>query len=232
MCVSKAHFTFSKIRAANATSIKEPLLLSLLQQARPSNNEKTCQGEEKMKNLKNEGFKTAETKVRSSKGWRMLFALVLVAAFAVLSAAGPAQVALADKGGVKGHTFNVTFTKWITTFPNMAGVVGGAVGKGKFAGEILKYTPGNSANGNITKIEALYHMNGSRHSFAAHVYVTQNNVTGMAVITGRVMEGWLEGAPVTGEYTVFAKCPMSTPGNVYGTLCFQGTLHVLRGSEQ
>ena len=110
----------------------------------------------------------------------------------------------------------------------MVGKVGGAVGKGPFSGEVLKYTPGTD----ITKIEALYHMNGSRHSFTAHVYVTQNNVTGMAVITGRVTEGWLEDAPVTGEYTVFAKCPMSTPGNVYGTLCFQGTLHVLRGSEQ
>jgi hypothetical protein len=181
-----------------------------------------------MKNLKNEGFKTVEPKVRLSKGWRLLFALVLVAAFAVLSAVGPAQVALAREGGVKGHTFNVTFTKWITTFPNMAGDVGGAVGTGPFAGEILNI----ATVGNITKIEALYHMNGSRHSFTAHVYVTQNNVTGMAVITGRVTEGWLEGVPVTGEYTVFAKCPMSTPGNVYGTLCFQGTLHVLRGSEQ
>ena len=187
-----------------------------------------------MKNLKNEGFKTVEPKVRLSKGWRLLFALVLVAAFAALSAAGPAQVALADKGGVKGHTFNVTFTKWVISTStagaplNMVGKVGGAVGKGPFAGEVLKYTPG----ADITKIEALYHMNGSRHSFTAHVYVTQNNVTGMAVITGRVTEGWLEDAPVTGEYTVFAKCPMSTPGNVYGTLCFQGTLHVLRGSEQ
>ena len=32
-----------------------------------------------MKNLKNEGLETMETKVRSHTGWRMLFALVLVA---------------------------------------------------------------------------------------------------------------------------------------------------------
>lgn len=31
-----------------------------------------------MKNLKNEGLETMETKVRSHTGWRMLFALVLV----------------------------------------------------------------------------------------------------------------------------------------------------------
>ena len=90
-----------------------------------------------MKNLKNEGLKTVEPKVGSRKGWRMLFALVLVAAFAGLFAAERTPVALADEGGVQGHTFNVTFTKWITTFPNMAGVVGGAVGAGPFAGEIL-----------------------------------------------------------------------------------------------
>ncbi len=176
-----------------------------------------------MKNLKNEGFKTVEAKVRSRKGWRMLFGLVLVAAFAALFAVGRTSVALADEGGVKGHTFNVTFTKWITTFPNMAGVVGGAVGTGPFAGEILNI----ATVGNVTKIEALYHINGSRHSFTAHVYVTQDDVAGTAVIVGRVTEGWLDGAPVTGEYQVLTPCPIGTAGT-----CFQGTLHIQRGEEQ
>ena len=31
-----------------------------------------------------------------------------------------------------------TFTKWVTAWPNMAGVVGGAVGGGSFTGEVLK----------------------------------------------------------------------------------------------
>lgn len=180
-----------------------------------------------MKNLKNEGLQTLETIVRSIKGWRLLFALVLVAPLAALLAVGPVQLALADAGGVTGHTFDVTFTKWITTFPNMVGVVGGDVGAGTFAGEILNI----GTVGTITKIEALYHMNGSSHSFTAHVYVTQDNVAGMAVITGVVTEGWLEGAPVNGVYKVWATCPIPTPGNMFGTLCFQGTLHVL-GSEQ
>jgi hypothetical protein len=184
--------------------------------------EKHAKEKRKMKNLKSDGLKIME-QVRSSKGWRLLLAFVLVAAFATLSVAGPAPVALADKGGVKGHTFNVTFTKWITTYPNMAGVVGGAVGAGTFAGEILNI----GTVGNITTIEALYHMNGSRHSFTAHVYVTQNNVTGTAVITGRVTEGWLEDAQVTGEYKVLVPCPIGTAG-----MCFQGTLHVAPESEQ
>ncbi len=176
-----------------------------------------------MKNLKNEGLKTMEPKVRSSKSWRVLFALVLVAAFAVLSAAGRTSVAQADAGGVPGHTFNVTFTKWITTFPNMAGVVGGAVGAGPFAGEILNI----ATVGNITTIEALYHVNGSRHSFTAHVYVTQDDVAGTAVISGRVTEGWLEDAQVTGAYKVLTPCPIGTAGT-----CFQGTLQVQLGSDQ
>jgi len=191
-----------------------------------------------MKNLKNEGFKTVGTKVRSSKGWRILFALVLVAAFAGLSVAGSTQVALADKGGTDGHTFTATFTKWVISTTaagaplNMIGKVGGDVGKGPFVGEVLKYTPGDVTNGNITQIEALYHFDGRRHSFTAHVYVTENDNVGTAVITGRVTEGWLEDAQVTGAYTVFTNCPIATPGNVYGTLCFQGTLHIQRGDEQ
>ena len=175
-----------------------------------------------MKNLNNEGIKILELKLRSFKGWRMLLALMLVLSFA----AAPAQLALADAGGVKGHTFDVTFTKWISSYPNMVGVVGGAVRTGTFAGEILNL----STVGNFTNIEAMYHMNGSRHSFTAHVYVTQNNVTGMATITGRVTAGWLKGAPVTGEYKVWASCPLTPPGS--STMCFQGTLHIQRGAER
>jgi len=162
-------------------------------------------------------------------------------AFAALSAAGPAQVALADSGGVKGHTFDATFTKWVTsTTPagvpvDMVGVVGGDVGKGSFAGTVLSYTP----VGLTTNIEALYQFNGSKHSFAADVHVTETdtnlpgaNAFGTAVITGVVTQGWLKGAHLTGEYTAFAVCPIATLGNVFGTVCFQGTLHVHRGSEQ
>jgi hypothetical protein len=165
---------------------------------------------------------TLETKIRSFKGWRILFAFVMVLSFA----AAPAQVALADAAGENGHTFDVTFTKWISTWPNMVGVVGGDVRPGTFAGEVLNYLPGAK----ITKIEALYHVNGSRHAFTAHVYVTQNNVTGMAVITGRVIGGWLEGASVTGRYKVWVNCPLTPPGS--STMCFQGALHIILGSAR
>jgi hypothetical protein len=176
-----------------------------------------------MKTLKNGILKTLEMKIRSFKGWRIFLALMLIATFAAV----PSQLALADSGGVKGHTIDVTFTKWITAYPNMAGVVGGAVRPGTFRGEILSL----SSVGSITKIDALYHIIGSRHSFTAHVYVTEDDSVGTAVIVGRVIEGWREGASLTGEYKVWAKCPIATPGNSMGTLCFQGTLHIQPGSD-
>ena len=114
-----------------------------------------------------------------------------------------------------------TFTKWITTPPAMAGVVGGDVGAGSYAGEILKYTPAAT-----TVIEALYHFNGSKHSFTALVHVEQTGLK--AVIIGVVTEGWLKGNMVQGEYTQITcvQAPSSTSGT-----CFQGTLDIMRGSK-
>jgi len=184
-----------------------------------------------MKTLKNAGFKTLETKILSGKGWRMLFALVLVVAS--LFAVAPAQSALADAGGVKGHTFNFTFTKWATSLPEnppslagvlMEGIVGGDVGNGVYAGVVLSDDLTQEPDYWIAN--AQYEFYGEKHSFIADVHVTQNNNTGTAVITGVVTQGWLKGAQLTGEYTVMPSCPIATPGNVFGTLCFQGTLHV------
>jgi hypothetical protein len=180
-----------------------------------------------MKKIENDGFTTIKTKVGAANGWRMLLALALL--ISGLVAALPAQLVLADAGGVKGHTFDVTFTKWITAYPKMAGVDGGAVGNGTFAGEILNL----SSSGSITSIEALYHMSGTKHSFTAHVFVREDDSVGQATITGRVIDGWQEGASVTGKYKVWVNsCPIPTPGNSVGTTCFQGTLYILAGSDE
>jgi hypothetical protein len=186
-----------------------------------------------MKNIKNEGLKPIETKVRSSKGWSMLLALVLVVTS--LFALAPTQLALADAGGVKGHTFDFTFTKWVTFQPDplsltgvlMAGVVGGDVGNGRYAGVVLSEDLTQEPDFWIAN--ARYEFYGRKHSFIANVHVTQNNNTGTAVITGVVTQGWLKGARLTGEYTVMNVCPIATPGNVFGTVCFQGTLHIRQG---
>jgi hypothetical protein len=104
----------------------------------------------------------------------------------------------------------------------MMGVVGGDVGPGTYMGEVISL----NTVGNITSIEALYHFNGSKHAFTANLKITQDESAGTATITGDVTEGWLKGASVTGEYAVLAVCPMETPDNAYGTMCFQGALHV------
>src|SRR5258707_14235043 len=170
-----------------------------------------------MKSLKNEALENIKRKNQLINRWWMILALVLLTASVIVPSSLGAQVALADGDGESGHNFNVTFTKWITTFPNMAGVVGGDVGTGTFQGYINTITPPGTV---ITNIDALYHVNGAIHSFDAHVFVTQNNVTGTAVIVGVVTGGWLEGSHVNGEYKIIS-CPDKTFG-----VCFQGTLHI------
>jgi hypothetical protein len=122
----------------------------------------------------------------------------------------------------ENKTSDDTFTKWITDYPNMAGVVGGDVGTGTFAGEVLSLV----TVGDTTHIEAIYHFNGKYHSFIAHVFVTQNDVVGIGAIAGHVTDGWFKGGTVTGEYNVYLKCPIPTPGNSVGTQCYQGALHI------
>src|SRR5262245_34358751 len=152
----------------------------------------------------------------------------LMLVLALAAAWVPAQLAWADAGGVQGHSFDSTFTKWVVspgTPPvifNMVGVVGGDVGEGTFTGEVLS----DVVNGNIETIVPLYHFHGSRHSYTALLTVTQDVTTGQATITGVVTEGWLQGAGVTGEFSTLAVCPIPTPGNLFGTVCWQGALHV------
>lgn len=173
-------------------------------------------------------------RIFSLKGWRILLALVL---FAMLAAA-PSQLALADAGGVKGHTFHVSFTKWITSLPanppsvagvSMAGVVGGDVGEGHFIGKVLD---DNLTVPGFWLGHARYGIYGDEHNFVADMHVTENDMTNpaTATLTGVILRGWLKGSRVTGEYTVMSVCPIATPGNVFGTLCFQGNLQVIAGS--
>jgi hypothetical protein len=132
--------------------------------------------------------------------------------------------AVADAGGEKGHSFEVTFTKWISSPPNMIGVVGGDVGPGTFAGEIKSMT--DDATKSFTTVEAVYHISGREHSFSANIEAVQNNTAGTGVITGEITEGWLKGRALSGEYRVLLECNMVTEPNANGKLCFQGTLSI------
>lgn len=147
-------------------------------------------------------------------------ALAIATAATLLTLALGAGTALADGGRHHGDAES-TFTKYVSAYPIMAGVVGGNVGPGSFAGEILKYTVATATMPKV--IEALYHFNGSRHSFSALVHVEQTGLD--AVISGVVTEGWLKGHWVEGRYTQIA-CTQAPNG-----ICFQGSLDILRGSR-
>src|SRR5258705_2684019 len=77
------------------------------------------------------------------------------------------------KGKYHGRV-EVIFTKWVTNFPNMAGVVSGDAGGGLFAGEILDIKP--TTNGDI--IEGLFHIKSRGFPIYAHNYLTENFWTG------------------------------------------------------
>ena len=163
--------------------------------------------------------------------------LALSVSVALVTLSLVAGVATAADGRDHRNAEN-TFTKWaIDTAPgpgvvfNMAGVVGGDVGPGGFAGEVLSL---DVACPTLT-IDARYHFNGSQHSFSALVHVVQTGCTvgGTAVITGVVTDGWLKGNQLAGSYDVIS-CSHTNgvTTDIITTDCFQGTLDILKGSKE
>lgn len=120
----------------------------------------------------------------------------------------------------------VTFTKWVTVFPDMAGFTGGDV-VGTYAGEVLSRTPFD--NGVIVQLEARYQVidPSGLHSFTALIQGTQNNETGNAVLNGVITEGWLVGAQVHVTFQVITPCEFGERN-----VCFQGTIRVMPGSAK
>jgi hypothetical protein len=117
----------------------------------------------------------------------------------------------------------IVFTKWLTDWPNMAGLVSGDAGGGLYAGEILAYDHTDA----VDRIDALYHIRGGARRFTARVTVVQNNSKGMARISGVVMSGAFTGKRVRGDYQVIAPCPvLNTQTGALPDVCFQGTLTI------
>jgi hypothetical protein len=115
---------------------------------------------------------------------RLLVSIATVALLLVSLGAGTASA---------GGGQHSTFTKWVTSWPEMAGVVGGSVGDGEFSGTVIDYAPGPT-----TLITAIYHFGGSRHDFTARMHVEQTGLH--AVLVGVVIDGWGQGKLVTGAY--------------------------------
>jgi len=147
------------------------------------------------------------------------------------SPSGAAGGAAAQTQASGGTNVEVTFTKWITGFPAMAGVTGGDV-PGTFAGTVLSRDP--FENGTIVQLEARYEVTGAdpAHSFVAHIDGKTNNPTQKAVLNGTVIAGWLAGARVHVTFDVIVpptgtSCLPEAPVN---RTCFQGTIRVMPGS--
>jgi hypothetical protein len=172
---------------------------------------------------------------------RMKHVFALAVALAVgtavsLSAAAQSGFAAAGVSDQGGHrSADVTFTKWVTTQPvnsstlagvSMTGVVGGDVGRGVFLGAVTR--DDTTSKPDFWLAQALYGFNGSEHSFVAYNFITENDEANpvTARIRGIVTGGWMTGARVSGQYTQRDPCPVPTPANVFGRVCFQGSLHL------
>ena len=123
-----------------------------------------------------------------------------------------------------GAPVEVTFTKWVTTFPAFVGNANGV--PDTFAATVLNRTAFD--NGNIVKLEARYEVtdNDPEHSFVALIEGTQNARTQQAVLNGTIIEGWLLGAQVHVTFDVITPCPQFGQAR-----CFTGVIRVLPGSS-
>jgi len=155
---------------------------------------------------------------------------LLVAALAATGVAVSPSTASAQDGH-HGAT-QVTFTKWVVTQPAnppsfvgvlMTGIVGGSVGEGKYVGTVLG---DDLSDPGFWHARALYGFFGHQHAFIANLQITENDTTSpaTAVLTGVVVAGWRHDERVRGAYTVMDPCPIPTPGNVLGSVCFQGSV--------
>jgi hypothetical protein len=138
---------------------------------------------------------------------RLLVSIAVVALLLVSLGAGTASA---------GGGQHATFTKWVTSWPEMAGVVGGSVGDGAFNGTVVDANPGPT-----TLITAIYHFEGSRHDFTARIHAEQTGLH--ATIVGVVTDGWGKGKLVTG---IFDEVTCEHDG--VSSVCWTGYLDVGR----
>jgi hypothetical protein len=139
------------------------------------------------------------------------------------TAPSPAAI-MATQTQRNARPVEVTFTKWVTAFPVMAGFTGGDV-DGTFEGEVLDRTALD--NGVIVQLNARYHVidPAGLRSFTAIIQGTQNNETRSAVLNGVVTEGWLAGSQVHVDFDIVTPCEFGSRNT-----CFRGTIRVMPGS--
>jgi hypothetical protein len=137
-----------------------------------------------------------------------------------VSAAAPLPVG----SSAQAANVEVTFTKWVTAYPDMAGFTGGDV-VGTYEGEVLSRTAFD--NGVVVQLEARYAVidpNGL-HSFTT--VIQGKSAHGTAVLNGVVTEGWMVGARTHVTFETITPCEFGLQN-----VCFRGTIRVLPGSAK
>jgi hypothetical protein len=133
---------------------------------------------------------------------------------------------------------DITFTKWVTTFPLMEGITGGDV-PGEFVGEVLErqvsqrqaetcYQPAPNC-GRVIRLEAFYEVQAGDRSFVALIRGGSSGDTGAAQLDGTILFGWRTGARVHVEFQTMipaSSTDSACVGAPAGKNCFQGTIHV------
>jgi hypothetical protein len=161
--------------------------------------------------------------------------LALIVVIASLAQSVSPAATVPGGGRMLHQGASVTFTSWAVNRPadsstdarvRFSGVVGGQVGRGRFAGRIL--SDARTPHPRLWLGHARYEFHGGNHVLIADVDITENEemVPTTATIQGVVTSGWLRGARVTGRYTRWDWCGVPTPGNVSGTSCIRGSLQV------
>jgi hypothetical protein len=148
----------------------------------------------------------------------------------------PVSPAAAEDRGDHSKPVEVSFTKWVTTFPLMEGYWGGDP-TNTFVGEIFQrqvsqrqadncFLPAPNC-GRVIRLEAFYEIRAGGHSFVALIRGGTSGDTGAAILDGTILFGWRVGAPVHVE---FQTIPGATgcPNAPVGVTCFQGTIRVGR----
>jgi hypothetical protein len=143
----------------------------------------------------------------------------------VLAAGITAASALPENG--RGHGkragLELRYTKWFApSFPHMVGVVEGDI-VGQFGGAVLNNPTADAAG--RTQLTAIYIVRAADASRSLTIRVEGVEQSGMAVLKGRVVDGYLTGARARAEFKVI-DCEQSEG------LCFQGTISIKqRGDE-
>ena len=151
----------------------------------------------------------------------------------------PASLAIAQGRRDPHRPVDITFTKWVTTFPLMEGSWGDDPAN-RFLGEIFGrqvsqrqagdcFLPAPSC-GRIIRLEAFYELRNGDNTFAALIRGGTSGDTGAAILDGTILFGWRVGAPVHVEFQTIpgetgVACVVGAPP---GVTCFHGTIHVGR----